>query len=157
MGRALEEMLRPHTYPIAMKLVKDETEFPEKTRRPQHKLAICQAFTMSRRYGWTVGLTEKDSGCPGASLAYGWRGNMDEQSLAKFFLVAGYASDEEGAMIIVKNIHHLEVGKYRGVVISPLTSWASISSPTCTAPSSTWSWLPVNGHRKRWRTGSWMG
>ena len=120
-GKALEEILRPHTYPLAVKLVRDESEFPERTRRPEQKLAICQALTISRRYGWTMGLTEKDSGCPGASLAYGWTKIIDENSLAQFFLAAGYASDECGAETIVKNIDHLEIGKYRGMVISPLT------------------------------------
>jgi uncharacterized protein (DUF169 family) len=120
-GRNLEEMLRPHTYPLAVKLVRDETQFPVKTRRPQKKIAICQALTISRRYGWTMGLIEKDCGCPGASLAYGWSGSMDENSLAQFFLGAGYAANEEGAETIVKNIDHLKLGKYRGVIISPLT------------------------------------
>jgi len=120
-GKALEEMLRPQTYPLAVKLVKDESEFPEKTRRPEQKLAICQAVTMSRRYGWTLGVTEKDSGCPGASLAYGWTKLADEDAIAQFFLGAGYASDEAVAKTIVGNIDHLAPGKYRGLVISPLT------------------------------------
>lgn len=120
-GRTLENLLRPHTYPLAVKLVKDETEFPDKTRRPEKKLAICQALTMGRRYGWTMGLTESDCSCPGASIAYGWTGSMDEEALAQFFLDAGYASDERGAKTIVKNMDHLEPGSYQGVVISPLT------------------------------------
>ena len=120
-GKNLEEILRPHTYPLAVKLVKDETQFPEKTRRPEKKMAICQALTMSRRYGWTMGLTEKDCACPGASLAYGWKGNMDDYALSQFFLGAGYALNEEGAKTIVKNIDHLEPEKYRGIIISPLT------------------------------------
>ncbi|MFX0056388.1 MAG: DUF169 domain-containing protein, partial [Candidatus Hermodarchaeota archaeon] len=46
-GKALEEILRPSTYPLAVKLVKDESEFPEKTRRPESKIAICQALSLS--------------------------------------------------------------------------------------------------------------
>jgi len=120
-GKALEEILRPQTYPLAVKLVKDESEFPERTRRPEQKLAICQALALSRRYGWTMGITEKDSGCPGASLAYGWTKLADESTMTQFFLGAGYASDEDGAKRIVGNIDRLETGKYDGVVISPLT------------------------------------
>ena len=120
-GRNLEEILRPHTYPLAVKLVRDEAQFPEKTRRPEKKMAICQALTMSRRYGWTIGLTEKACACPGASLAYGWKGDMDDHALSQFFLGAGYASNEEGAKTIVKNIDHLEPEKYQGIIISPLT------------------------------------
>jgi len=120
-GRALEEILRPPTYPLAIKLIKDESEFPEKTRRPEEKLAVCQALTLSRRYGWTMGMTEKDSGCPGASLAYGWVKLVDEDTIAQFFTAAGYAADKSAARNIIDNIDRLEPGKYRGIVISPLT------------------------------------
>lgn len=120
-GKMLEELLRPQTYPLAIKFVKDESEFPERTKRPEQKLAICQALTLSRRYGWTMGITEEDSGCPGASLAYGWTPLIDETQLAQFFQAAGYASDETGTSRIVANIDRLEPGRYGGVVISPLT------------------------------------
>ena len=120
-GKALEDMLRPQTYPLAIKFVKDESEFPERTRRPEQKIAICQALTISRRYGWTMGITEEDSGCPGASIAYGWTKLIDESQLAQFFLAAGYASDITGTERIVEKIDRLESGKYKGVVISPLT------------------------------------
>jgi uncharacterized protein (DUF169 family) len=120
-GRTLEVMLRPQTYPLAVKLVKDESEFPEKTRRPEQKLAICQAVTISRRYGWTMGITEDDSGCPGASLAYGWTRLADEDAMIQFFTSVGYASDEVVARRILENIDHLESSKCRGLVVSPLT------------------------------------
>ncbi|MFW9993985.1 MAG: DUF169 domain-containing protein [Candidatus Odinarchaeota archaeon] len=120
-GKALEEILRPQTYPLAVKLVKNESEFPERTRKPEQKIAICQALTLSRRYGWTMGITGNDSGCPGASLAYGWPQTIDGSMLAQFFLGAGYASDEAGAERIVENLDRLEEGKFGGIVISPLT------------------------------------
>ncbi len=120
-GKSLEEMLRPQTYPLAVKLVRDESEFPERTRRPEQKIAICQALTISRKFGWTMGITEEDSGCPGASLTYGWTTPIDESSLGQFFQMAGYAFDEIGIKRIVDNLDRLTPGKYGGVVISPLT------------------------------------
>lgn len=120
-GKSLEEILRLQTYPLAVKLVKDESEFPERTRRPEQKIAVCQALTLSRRYGWTMGITEKDSGCPAVNLAYGWTKLIDEQAMAQFFLGAGYVSDEAGAKTIIENMDRLEPGKYGGVVVSPLT------------------------------------
>ena len=121
MGKSLEEILRLQTYPLAVKLVKNESEFPERTRRPEQKIAVCQALTISRRYGWTMGITEKDSACPAVNLAYGWTNLADEQAMAQFFLAGGYASDETVAKTIVDNLDHLETGKYGGVVVSPLT------------------------------------
>jgi len=91
-GKSLEEILRLQTYPLAVKLVKNESEFPERTRRPEQK-----------------------------SLAYGWTKIVDEPTMAQFFLGAGYASDEAGAKTIVENLDRLEPGKFGGVVISPLT------------------------------------
>jgi len=120
-GKALEDILRLHTYPLAVKLAKDESEFPERTRRPEQKITICQALTLSRRYGWTMGITEKDSGCPAVNLAYGWTKLIDEQTLAQFFLQAGYASEENTAKTIVENIDRLEPGRCGAVIISPLT------------------------------------
>ncbi len=120
-GRALEEILRVTTYPLAVGLLKDESEFPEGTRRPEQKLALCQALTMCRRYGWTLGITEKDSGCPMVNLAFGWNKIIDEHALAQFFMEAGYALAEDAARTIVENIDRLDAKKYGGIVISPLT------------------------------------
>ena len=120
-GKALEEILRPSTYPLAVKLVKDESEFPERTRKPEQKIAICQALALSRKFGWTMGITGEDCGCPGASLIYGWSGVLDESTLAQFFQMAGYGSDEEATKRIVASVDRLEQGKFGGLVISPLT------------------------------------
>jgi uncharacterized protein (DUF169 family) len=121
LGQTLEQILRPQTYPLAVKIVKDESEFPKTVRRPEQKIAVCQALTLTRRWGWTMGITGDDSGCPGASLAYGWPEIIDWQMLAQFFQTAGYAADEASTRAIVGSIDRLEPGKYGGVVISPLT------------------------------------
>lgn len=120
-GKALEEILRPKTYPLAIKLVRDETEFPGRTRRPEQKLALCQALTISRKFGWTMGITGEDNACLGSSLAYGWDTTTEESMFEQFLLFGGYVSDEAGAQRIFKNIDRLEPGEYGGVVISPLT------------------------------------
>lgn len=120
-GKALEEILRPQTYPLAVELAKDESEFPEGTRRPEEKLALCQALTLCRGYGWTMGITKEDSGCPAVNIAYGWSKIVDESVVAQFFLGAGYTSDEAGAKRIVDDWDRLKPGKCGGVVVSPLT------------------------------------
>ncbi len=120
-GKSLEELLRPKTYPLAVKLVKDVSEFPEKTRRLGQKLAVCQAVAMSRRYGWTIGVSEEDSGCPAASLAFGWTKILDEEALIRFFIGGGYFSSENVAKKFLSNLDRLEEGKYKGLVVSPLT------------------------------------
>ncbi|MFX0203485.1 MAG: DUF169 domain-containing protein [Candidatus Hodarchaeota archaeon] len=121
-GKSLEEILRPQTYPLAVKFVKDETEFPEGTRKPEQKIAICQALTISRRYGWTMGITEQDSGCPAVNITYGFKTKIiDESTMMQFLQGVGYASNETAAKTFLANLDRLEPGKYGGVVISPLT------------------------------------
>ena len=119
-GKSLEEILRPHTYPLAVKLVRDESEFPERTRRPEKKIAVCQALTISRRYGWTMGVTGEDSGCPAASLNYGWA-DIDESLLKQFFLGVGYVSSEDAVKTLLESMDRLKPGEYGGLVVSPLT------------------------------------
>lgn len=121
-GTSLEELLRPHTYPIAVKLVKNTSEFPEKTRRPEKKIAVCQALTLSRRFGWTVGMTGEDSGCPAANLNYGWSERKDaEPLLLQFFVESGYVANEAAAKTLIDNMDRLSQGEYSGLVVSPLT------------------------------------
>ena len=119
-GKSLEEILRPQTYPLAVKLVKNESEFPEKTRRPEQKIAVCQALTISRRYGWTMGITGDDSGCPGASLNYGWTQIFDEAAMNQFYLAGGYLSDEKAVKTFSESLDRLEPGECGGLVVSPL-------------------------------------
>ena len=121
-GSSLEELLRPHTYPVAVKLARDESEFPEKTRRPEQKIAVCQALTLCRRFGWTVGMTGEDSGCPAASLNYGWSSHKEKEDLMiQFFLGAGYVADEAAAKTLIDSMDQLNPGVCSGVVVSPLT------------------------------------
>ncbi len=53
---------------------------PEKARRPlaalETPIAVCQAFTLVRRMGWTIALGPDDSNCPLFNLAMGWLGGV---------------------------------------------------------------------------------
>ncbi len=72
----IRNSLRLKTFPVAVKFLKDNKDFPEKTRRPSvalgKRVAICQAVTMARVYGWTVGLTKEDILCVPAAIAFGF-------------------------------------------------------------------------------------
>jgi uncharacterized protein (DUF169 family) len=74
----IQNDLRLKTFPIAVKFLKETSEFPEKTRQPsmvlKKRVTICQGVTMARNYGWTVGLTKEDLVCIPAIIAFGFRG-----------------------------------------------------------------------------------
>ena len=74
-GEELEKILHPQTSPIAVKMLKKETDIPEGAFRPKkdcgYHLAQCQAFAMSRRESATVAMLKEDNWCPGAIISYG--------------------------------------------------------------------------------------
>ena len=125
-GKKIENFLRPSTFPIAIKLIRKEDEIPEGSKRPNATLKIqtflCQNFSMVRRYGWTMAVMEEDCVCKVARMIYGWETITDES--AKFgseFSTGLYAKDPETANKWSAQLHFAK-RKYKGVVISPLST-----------------------------------
>src|SRR4030042_2868565 len=127
-AEALNRLVRPLTFPIAVKLVKSVDEFPEKTRRPSRDLGFttnpCVAVTMARKYGWTVGMTADDNACLIAAYTYGWSEPEAgaKKALADFMIVMKYTADENAAKTTMEAVEQVKLGKgkYAGVVFSPL-------------------------------------
>lgn len=129
-GEALSRYIRPLTFPLAVKVVEDVGDIPERARRPQRDLGVkvmmCQGMTMARKYGWTVAITAEDTSCPFALPAFGWQ-DFDAAGAESFLLAISYAKDVEAArkqVAVVKDLS-LERGKYAGVVFSPL-EWTRV-------------------------------
>jgi uncharacterized protein (DUF169 family) len=118
LGRELEERLRPATYPLAVAFLR-KGEAPEGVRSPEEKLSLCQLFTLSRTYGWTVGLGPGESGCPAASLLLGWPG--EREVVLEFFQTAGYVRNREAAEGLLGELQELRPEGVERVVVSPLT------------------------------------
>ena len=127
-AEALNRLVRPPTFPLAVKLVKSVDEFPEKTRRPYRdmgfKTNLCVGMTMARKYGWTVGMTADDNACMIADYTYGWSGSEPDtkKALTDFMVVMKYAADENAARASLEGADQakLSKGQYAGVVFSPL-------------------------------------
>ena len=127
-AKKLNTFIRPQTFPLGVKMVKSPEDFPEKTRRPLKdmgfKSTICVAIAMTRKYGWTVGITEEDNMCPVASLLYGWSDteNQDEANLFNFLKAMNYGIDDEAirGMLESAKAFRLEKGRFSGIVLSPL-------------------------------------
>ena len=68
-GEELESLLRLQTSPIAVKMLKRESDIPEGALRPKKDkgkhYAQCQAFSLSRRDKITVAMLKEDNWCPG--------------------------------------------------------------------------------------------
>ena len=127
LGSDLMDLLRLETYPVAVKLLKRDERFPNGIRRPLEKLNIkitlCQAFGMTRRYGWTMGVSKEECACNFARLLFGWYSLEDKEYLTEFLMNAGFFRDKKaasnGAKFTLENCT-LKPGEYTGIITSPL-------------------------------------
>jgi uncharacterized protein (DUF169 family) len=127
-AEALNRLVRPLTFPIAVKLVKSADEFPEKARRPFRdmgfKTNVCVGMTLARKYGWTVGIAAEDNACPIVAYTYGWSESESEsmKALTDFMVVMKYSANENAARTSMEGAEQVKLakGKYAGVVFSPL-------------------------------------
>jgi uncharacterized protein (DUF169 family) len=129
MAEFIRNDLRLKTMPIAVKFLKDETGFPDKTRRPSSalgkKVTICQAVTMARLYGWTMGLTREDLICVPAMIAFGLSGAEDAgASLASLFCEIGFHSSEKAAATEIESMVRLRNEEYGALLLAPLARTA---------------------------------
>ncbi|MBS7251601.1 MAG: DUF169 domain-containing protein, partial [Candidatus Freyarchaeota archaeon] len=94
----LNRYLRLATFPIGVKLLENKEELKRinKIKRPEKKIALCQIFTYSRYYGWTMGLTEEDNVCPLAEIAMGFVEPYDI-FLEGYFFLGRYHENQDAA------------------------------------------------------------
>jgi len=121
----LSNNLRLRTQPVAVKFLK-EPAFPEKTKRPSEtlgkRITICQAVTMARSYGWTVGLTKQDLICVPAMIAFGLTRSSDPRALlGKLFSDVTLACDVESGRKETASMAFLEKDEYGAIVLAPLS------------------------------------
>lgn len=121
----IRDDLRLRTFPVAVKFGRDSSDFPERTRRPSQalgkKITICQAVTMARVYGWTVGLTRDDLICVPAMIAFGFSGAEDPAgSLTRLFCDINFHGDDDAAWKEVDSMSRLDREEYGAIVLAPL-------------------------------------
>jgi uncharacterized protein (DUF169 family) len=125
MSDYLMSSLRLKTFPLAVKFLDSKSNFPEKTRQPskvlKKRVTICQAVTMARVYGWTVGLSKEDLVCIPAAITFGFSGTEEPESvMAKLYCDVNFFSKEEGSRKAAAAMSRLNKGEYEALVIAPL-------------------------------------
>jgi uncharacterized protein (DUF169 family) len=72
----IQEYVRPATFPVAVRLLRDGEPPPAKAKRPladlHNHVTVCQGWAIARRYGWTTVLTAEDMKCPLGALVAGF-------------------------------------------------------------------------------------
>jgi uncharacterized protein (DUF169 family) len=121
----IRDDLRLKTLPMAVKFLQSKDQFPEKTRRPStalgKKITICQAVTMARVYGWTVGVTKDDLICVPAMVTFGLTPAVNQPKvLGKLFCEVGFLKDEAAAQAETGSMQYLAKGEYEGILLAPL-------------------------------------
>ena len=129
MGEIMDRFLRPNTFPLAYKFIKDESEIPEKALRPlqnyKTRLLICQCLHLSKTTGRTHALTLEDNYCLEGSVANGW---VDKPPYMRdgTAIYPRLIPNQEVATKFECDKPFIPAGKgYIGVVISPL-AWTKV-------------------------------
>lgn len=124
-GERIEALIRPATFPLAVKLIQAEAEIQPEYKRPSRDMAlqnfVCQNFKMARTYGWTIAVTEADINCKPARVVYGWDiPKAEDKEWADAFSIGLYAKDSATASKFEQQLYSLD-RKFAGLIISPLT------------------------------------
>lgn len=122
---AVEKLLRLKTYPVGVKMVEKEEGFPDGVKRPMidlgYHLNLCQAISLARRQGESLGLLKEDMWCFEPVLGLG----MTE---APRFFLEGHNRYPETAKTLeagrnwAQSFPRLETGKYIGISVAPLAT-----------------------------------
>lgn len=119
----IERFVRPQTFPLGIRMAKPGESLPEKIRRPAQdmgiKVAICQTFSIARRYGWALAVGRDDLSCPLAKTAFGF-----EQVLpyyAEGNLACGmYTATPEAGGRTEAEVPKFAFGEYERIIVAPL-------------------------------------
>jgi len=121
----VNKYLRVRTPPVAIKLLKSETDIPPGVQRPKkdlgHRVALCQGIAFARRNGVALAMLKEDMYCPLGIIVLGLI-EPHPFFLAGDTALGRYARTREAAARIAQEHPRFNVGEYIGVVTSPLPS-----------------------------------
>lgn len=127
LDQALTTYIRPLTFAVALKMLKSESEIPEKTWRPfqqmKKKIAICQGLGMARKLGWAVAMGKEDMQCSLGAAPFGFFKDIDyfdQGNLASgMFTASPEAGKKEEDLV-----DRFAYGEYSHILAAPLSRTA---------------------------------
>jgi len=119
--RRLERLLRPRTFPVALKLLEDPDELDRVPflRRLGHKVTMCQLFTLVRTCDWTVGACLEDfvgAMCPSVIGL----GELPELFRDGSFRSMVWTRTRRDGAAYESAIPRIPSGRFRAVAMAPL-------------------------------------
>lgn len=124
----LEKRIKIATQPVAIKMLRQDEEFPEKAKRPSkmgQRWALCQAFFAARTLGMLVGFMKEDQACPIAQELVGFEKPFD-------FYTEGHLSHGmftetiEGGKRSEEVLPKFAFGEYEKILVGPLSKFEDI-------------------------------
>jgi len=123
LNERLEKVVRPATFPLALRMLRSDESLPERVRQPHrdfgHRMAICQGIAMARRYGWSLALGREDINCPLTKIAFGFDAAPD-------FYTEGhvacemYTGSPEAGRVSEAAVLKFDYGTYAYLLAAPL-------------------------------------
>jgi uncharacterized protein (DUF169 family) len=120
---ALVRLVRPDTFPLAIRMIKPGEELPADVRVPSKAFnenwIVCQSIGIARRYGWGIAVGRDDVICPLSAIAFGFR-KPNEEYLRGNAALGMYCKDEEAATKLEASTWKFEPGTYDYVCVAPV-------------------------------------
>ncbi len=119
----IAKLIRPQSYPLGVKLVKNANQLPERAIRPAKygiKISLCQWITMARRWGRIFGAVADDINCTPCLAALGLKRMAGSKPLSEYFLEMGYFDNIESAEKVTKGLGLIPAGEIGGAAFFPL-------------------------------------
>ncbi|MGE0085499.1 MAG: DUF169 domain-containing protein [Desulfococcaceae bacterium] len=119
----ISRLIRPQSYPLGVKLLKDVSKLPKEAVRPSKygiKISLCQWTTMARRWGRIMAAVADDINCTPCLAALGLKRMKDSRPLSEYFLEMGYFSSIELAEKATKRLNPIPSGEIAGIAVFPL-------------------------------------
>jgi len=122
--KALDKHIRPDSFPLAIRMAKEDEPIPERAKRPKADLgvqiAICQTFSLARRYGWQMVIGQEDISCPLALTAFGFK--PESPSFSCGDMCAGmYTSGREAGAKTESEVAKFSFQEYTHIIAAPLS------------------------------------
>jgi uncharacterized protein (DUF169 family) len=122
LARAIETYIHPPTYPVAIKMLKAESDIPAETERTiktlGYQIALCQGWGKARHNAECVAMLKEDNACPTPILSLGFAEPPDLWWKADLY--RGWATpNAEAAKRLASEMPRLPVGQYVGVLMAP--------------------------------------
>jgi uncharacterized protein (DUF169 family) len=119
----IEKFVRPQTFPLAIRMAKPGEPLPDHVRRPAAdmgiRVAICQSFSIARRYGWGLAVGRDDLSCPLAKTAFGFETVLPYYADGN--LACGmYTETTEAGARTEAEVPKFSLGDYERIIIAPL-------------------------------------